>query len=160
MILRTIVVAICFAALLSCSSNYTIKKYNDVTPEWYIVDKDEWKTVYGKALGESESLEMANRKAEALAVSNIFFKLKSELDATKKVYLYDRYKKKGGTITTSQQNDFEEKITIALNNYQISKYRISNKQIYKDDKENYKVFVEVAFKKKELFKALDKIKIE
>ncbi len=95
MILRTIVVAICFAALLSCSSNYTIKKYNNVTPEWYIVDKDEWKTVYGKALGESESLEMANRKAEALAVSNIIFKLKSELDATKKVYLSDRYKKKG-----------------------------------------------------------------
>ena len=45
-------------------------------------------------LGESESLEMANRKAEALAVSNIIFKLKSELDATKKVYLSDRYKKK------------------------------------------------------------------
>ena len=40
-----------------------------------------------------ESLEMASRKAEALAVSNIIFKIKSELDATKKVYLADRYKK-------------------------------------------------------------------
>ena len=68
----------------ACSSTYKVKPYKDKTPDWYIVDKDEWRTVYGKALGESESLEMASRKAEALAVSNIIFKIKSELDATKK----------------------------------------------------------------------------
>ena len=55
----------------ACSSTYKIKPYKEKTPDWYIVDKDEWRTLYGKALGESESLEMASRKAEALAVSNI-----------------------------------------------------------------------------------------
>ena len=59
----------------ACSSTYKVKPYKDKTPDWYIVDKDEWRTVYGKALGESESLEMASRKAEALAVSNIIFKI-------------------------------------------------------------------------------------
>ena len=49
--------------------------------------------------------------------------------------------------------------TIALDNYQISKYRVSNKEVFKND-DNYKVFVEVAFKKKELFKSLDKINID
>ena len=58
-----------------------------------------------------------------------------------------------------QKNNFEEKITIALDNYQISKYRVSNKEVFKND-DNYKVFVEVAFKKKELFKSLDKINID
>ena len=143
----------------ACSSTYKVKPYKDKTPDWYIVDKDEWRTVYGKALGESESLEMASRKAEALAVSNIIFKIKSELDATKRVYLQDRYKKVDGKVSSTQKNNFEEKITIALDNYRISKYRVSNKEVFRND-DNYKVFVEVAFKKKELFKSLDKINID
>ena len=68
----------------ACSSIYKVKPYKDKTPDWYIVDKDEWRTVYGKALGESESLEMASRKAEALAVSNIIFKIKVSLTLQKK----------------------------------------------------------------------------
>ncbi len=151
---------ICFLLFtIACSSTYKIKPFKDKTPDWYIVDKDEWRTLYGKALGESESLEMASRKAEALAVSNIIFKIKSELDATKKVYLTDRYKKVDGKISSTQKNDFEEKISIALENYQISKYRVSNKEVFKNN-DNFKVFVEVAFKKRELFKSLDKINID
>ena len=139
------VVTILLLFTFSCSSTYKVKPYKDKTPDWYIVDKEEWRTIYGKALGESESLEMASRKAEALAVSNIIFKIKSELDATKKVYLADRYKKTDGKVTSTQKNNFEEKITIALDNYQISKYRVSNKEIFKIN-DYYKVFVEVAFK--------------
>ena len=55
-----------------------------------------------------------------------------------------------------QQNDFEEKIVLAINGYEISQYRVSKKKIFKD-KNNYKVFVQIEFNKKELFKALDKI---
>ena len=53
----------------------------------------------------------------------------------------------------------KEKILNSILNYQISKYRVSNKEVFKND-DNYKVFVEVAFKKKELFKSLDKINID
>ena len=156
---KIFVVTILLLFTFSCSSTYKVKPYKDKTPDWYIADKEEWRTIYGKALGESESLEMASRKAEALAVINIIFKIKSELDATKKVYLADRYKKADGKVSSTQKNNFEEKITIALDNYQISKYRVSNKEIFKNN-DNYKVFVEVAFKKKELFKSLDKIDID
>ena len=158
--MKKVFTLICFLLFtIACSSTYKIKPFKDKTPDWYIVDKDEWRTLYGKALGESESLEMASRKAEALAVSNIIFKIKSELDATKKVYLTDRYKKVDGKISSTQKNDFEEKISIALENYQISKYRVSNKEVFKNN-DNFKVFVEVAFKKRELFKSLDKINID
>lgn len=153
-----IIISVIFLTF-ACSSTYKIKAYKEKTPDWYIVDKDEWRTLYGRALGESESLEMASRKAEALAISNIIFKIKSELDATKKVYLADRYKKEDGKVSSTSKNNFEEKITIALDNYQISKYRVSNMEIFKDN-DNYKVFVEVAFNKKELFKSLDKINID
>ena len=156
---KIFVVTILLLFTFSCSSTYKVKPYKDKTPDWYIADKEEWRTIYGKALGESESLEMASRKAEALAVSNIIFKIKSELDATKKVYLADRYKKADGKVSSTQKNNFEEKITIALDNYQLSKYRVSNKEIFKNN-DNYKVFVEVAFKKKELFKSLDRINID
>ncbi len=158
--MKRVFILICFFVFtFACSSTYKIKPFKDKTPNWYIVDKDEWRTLYGKALGESESLEMASRKAETLAVSNIIFKIKSELDATKKVYLTDRYKKETGKISSIQKNDFEEKISIALENYQISKYRVSNKEVFKEN-DNFKVFVEVAFKKRELFKSLDKINID
>ena len=69
-----IIISVIFLTF-ACSSTYKIKPYKEKTPDWYIVDKDEWRTLYGKALGESESLEMASRKAEALAVSNIIFKI-------------------------------------------------------------------------------------
>ena len=95
----------------------------------------------------------------SIFTQSIIFKIKSELDATKKVYLQDRYKKVDGKVSSTQKNNFEEKITIALDNYQISKYRVSNKEVFRND-DNYKVFVEVAFKKKELFKSLDKINID
>ena len=158
--MKRVFILICFFVFtFACSSTYKIKPFKDKTPNWYIVDKDEWRTLYGKALGESESLEMASRKAETLAVSNIIFKIKSEFDATKKVYLTDRYKKETGKISSIQKNDFEEKISIALENYQISKYRVSNKEVFKEN-DNFKVFVEVAFKKRELFKSLDKINID
>ena len=54
--------------------------------------------------------------------------------------------------------DQDTAITIP-DNYKISKYRVSNKEVFRND-DNYKVFVEVAFKKKELFKSLDKINID
>ena len=37
-----------------------------------------------KFSGESQSLELANREAEALAVSNAIFKIKQEMNAIKK----------------------------------------------------------------------------
>ena len=156
MFTRVIIILFFGTVLFSCSKNYSILEYENKVPKWYVDDKQTLNKIYGKALGESESLELANRKAEGLAVSNIVLKIKSQIDDVKNQYLVDRYKKTDGKIETTQQNDFEEKITLAINNYEISQYRVSKKKIFKD-KNVYKVFVEIEFDKKELFKALDKI---
>ena len=146
---RIIIILFFGTILFSCSKNYSISEYENKVPQWYVDDKQTIKKIYGKALGESESLEIANRKAEGLAVSNIVLKIKSQIDDVKNQYLADRYKKTDGKIETSQQNNFEEKITLAINNYEISQYRVSKKKIFKD-KNVYKVFVEIEFDKKRI----------
>ncbi len=156
MFARFFVILLFGISLFSCSKYYSITKYENKIPKWYVDDRETISKIYGKALGESESLEMANRKAEALAVGNIVLKIKSQIDDVKNQYLADRYKKSDGKVKTLQQNDFEEKIFLAIIGYEISQYRVSKKKIFKD-KNNYKVFVEIEFNKKELFKALDKI---
>ena len=48
---KALVVISLLLLTFACSSTYKVKPYKDKTPDWYIVDKDEWRTVYGKALG-------------------------------------------------------------------------------------------------------------
>ena len=150
---------IIFASFLfNCGgSNYSVKKYSNQIPGWYVEDKKSDDKVFGKALGESQSLELANREAEALAVSNAIFKIKQQINAIKNQYLSKKFSQKGKSgTTTSIQSDYEEKIELVIKNYEISSYRVSNKNIYKDVN-GFKVFVEIEFNKEKLFESLDKI---
>jgi len=143
--------------LINCGGkNYKVEKYKNQIPRWYVVDQKSDSKVFGKALGESQSLELANREAEALAVSNAIFKIKQEMNAIKNQYLSKKFSQKGKKGTTSVQSDYEEKIEFAINNYEISTYRVSKKKIYKDPN-FFKVFVEIEFNKEKLFESLDKI---
>lgn len=143
--------------LINCGGgNYKVEKYKDQIPKWYVVDQKSDSKVFGKALGESQSLELANREAEALAVSNAIFKIKQEMNAIKNQYLSKKFSQKGRKGTTSVQSDYEEKIELAINNYQISSYRVSEKNIY-NATNGFKVFVEIEFNKEKLFDSLDKI---
>ena len=78
------------------------------------------------------------------------------MNAIKNQYLSKKFSQKGKKGTTSVQSDYEEKIEFAINNYEISTYRVSEKKIYKDPN-FFKVFVEIEFNKEKLFESLDKI---
>lgn len=156
---KLLLIIISSILVISCGGgNYKVKKYNNEVPKWYVSDKKDSKNFYGKALGESESLELANREAEALAVSNAIFKIKQEIDAVRNQYLSKKFSKAGKKAETSIQSDYEEKINLAIKNYEITEYRVSNKNIFKDTV-NYKVFVEIEFNKKQLFEKLDQIRL-
>jgi hypothetical protein len=143
--------------IISCGGkNYKVETYKNQIPKWYVVDKVDENKVFGKALGESTSLELANREAEALAVSNVIFKIKQEMSAIKNQYLSKKFSQKGKNKISSTQSDYEEKIELAITKYEISSYRVSDKSIYKDPN-GFKVFVEIEFNKQKLFESLDKI---
>ena len=143
--------------LVSCGGgNYKVEKYKNQIPTWYVVDKKNSDNVYGKALGESQSLELANREAEALAVSNVVFKIEQEMNAIKNQYLSKKFSQRDSKSTASSQSDYEEKIELAIKNYKIPSYRVSNKNIYRDS-DRFKVFIEIEFNKEKLFESLDKV---
>ena len=54
--------------LFNCSGNYIVQKYDDSEPGWNIEDEKSSNSAFGKALGETENLEIANREAEIVAV--------------------------------------------------------------------------------------------
>ena len=143
--------------IIGCGGkNYKVEKYKNQIPKWYVIDQKRDSKVFGKALGESQSLELANREAEALAVSNAIFKIKQDMNAIKNQYLSKKFSQKGKKGTTSVQSDYEEKIELEIKNYEISSYRVSEKSVYKDPN-GFKVFVEIEFNKEKLFESLDKI---
>ena len=155
--IKYILLAISFF-LFNCSGNYNLQKFDDSLPKWYIEDEKNSKSFFGKALGESENLEIANREAETLAVSNALFKIQQEFNAIKKQYLLKTNTTKNEKNKSSSiRSDYEEKIETAIKNYKVSSYRIVKKEIYKD-KNLYKVFVKIEFNKQDLFKNLDNVK--
>ncbi len=154
---KYLLLIICSIFLSACSAkNYNVKKYKNEIPKWYVEDKKVGKKVFGKAMAQSDSLEIATRKAEGLAVSNIILKLKSEIDVLKEILIKEEIKRKNNSNFTEGEEKINEKITQLVSGFQITDYRVSNKVIYKD-KDFYKVFVEIEFNTKELFDAIEKI---
>jgi len=157
MIKKSLLLIFTCLLIIGCGGkNYKVEKYKNQIPKWYVIDQKSDSKVFGKALGESQSLELANREAEALAVSNAIFKIKQDMNAIKNQYLSKKFSQKGKKGTTSVQSDYEEKIELEIKNYEISSYRVSQKSVYKDPN-GFKVFVEIEFNKEKLFESLDKI---
>ena len=63
--------------LVSCSGNYKVKNYKNEIPKWYVENSESRFKFFGKSQSDSKSLEIALRKAEALAVGDALFKIKS-----------------------------------------------------------------------------------
>jgi len=143
--------------LFNCSGNYIVQKYDDSFPRWYIEDEKSSNSFFGKALGESENLEIANREAEILAVSNALFKIQQNFSGIKKQYLSKKNTTKNEKYKSSSvASDYEEKIEAAIKNYKTSSYKVIQKKIYKD-KNIFKVFVKIEFNRKDLLKTLDAV---
>lgn len=90
--IKRIILVITLLSLAACGGkNYKVKNYKNEIPKWYVEDKKIGKKVFGKAIGQSEFLELASRKAEGLAVSNVLLKLKSEANVIKNIYVAEFY---------------------------------------------------------------------
>jgi len=64
--------------LTSCgSSGYKIKKFKNEIPKWYIEEKKQNNFLYGKASADSQSIELANRKATGLAIGSLLLKIRN-----------------------------------------------------------------------------------
>ena len=63
--------------LISCTGNYKVKNYKNEIPKWYVENSESRFKFFGKSQSDSESLEIALRKAEVLAVGDALFKIKS-----------------------------------------------------------------------------------
>tara|TARA_B100001063_G_scaffold64291_1_gene58306 strand:- start:279 stop:743 length:465 start_codon:yes stop_codon:yes gene_type:complete len=142
--------------LVSCSGNYKVKNYKNEIPKWYVENSESRFKFFGKSQSDSESLEIALRKAEVLAVGDALFKIKSNVNAVKESYLLDKQGKKNSSSTNEISINYEEKIVQAIEGYEITEYKISKKKIYKT-KNGYKVFLLIEFNKKELFNSLDRV---
>ena len=142
--------------LISCSGNYKIKNYKNEIPKWYVQNSESRFKFFGKSQSDSESLEIAVRKAETLAVGDALFKIKSNVNALKERYLLDRQGKKNSSSSNEMSVNYEEKIVQAIENFKITEYKISKKKIFKT-KNGYKVFLLIEFNKKELFNSLDQV---
>ncbi len=142
--------------LISCSGNYKIKNYKNEIPKWYVQNSESRFKFFGKSQSDSESLEIALRKAETLAVGDALFKIKSNVNALKESYLLDRQGKKNSSSSNEISVNYEEKIVQAIESFQITEYKTSKKKIYKT-KNGYKVFLLIEFNKKELFNSLDQV---
>ena len=142
--------------LISCSGDYKVKNYKNEIPKWYVKNTESRFKFFGKSQSDSKSLEIALRKAEALAVGDALFKIKSNVNAVKESYLLDRQDKKNSLSTNEISVNYEEKIVQAIESYKITEYKTSKKKIYKT-KNGYKVFLLIEFDKKELFNSLDQV---
>ena len=142
--------------LISCSGTYKVKNYKNEIPKWYVENSESRFKFFGKSQSDSESLEIAIRKAEVLAVADALFKIKSNVNAVKENYLVDRQGKKNSSSTNEITVSYEEKIVQAIEDYEITRYKTSKKKIYKT-KNGYKVFLLIEFNKKELFNSLDQV---
>ena len=71
------------------SSDYKIKKFKNNIPKWYISEKKEKNYLFGKATADSQSIELANRKATGLAIGSILLKIKSNSTIIAEQFILD-----------------------------------------------------------------------
>ena len=143
--------------LTSCGSNgYKIKKFKNEIPKWYIEEKKQNNFLYGKASADSQSIELANRKATGLAIGSLLLKIRNNSTVIAEQFLNESdtiTNKKMGQI--SKDSSYQEKITQAVRNFEVNNYEVVNREIFRDQT-YYKVFIELKINKKDLYEYLNK----
>ena len=144
-------------ALVNCGTkNYKIKKFKNNIPKWYITEKKEKNNFYGKATADSQSIELANRKATGLAIGSILLKIKSNSTIIAEQFIMDSDVIKNKKLSEAEtKSTYEEKITQAVKRFKVRNYEVINREIFRD-KSYYKVFIEIKISKKDLYEYLDK----
>ncbi len=139
----------------SCSTgNYKIKKFKNKIPNWYITEKKAKNYLYGKATADSQSIELANRKATGLAIGSLLLKLQNNSTIIAEQFVKDTDIVKNRKLSEAiSKSSYQEKITQAVRNFKIKNYEVINKEIFRE-KSYYKVFIEIKIKKKDLYEFL------
>ena len=142
---------------IGCStSDYKIKKFKNNIPKWYIIEKKEKNYFYGKATADSQSIELANRKATGLAIGSVLLKIKSNSTIIAEQFVKDSDVIKNKKLSEAEtQSTYEERITQAVKRFKVRNYEVINREIFKE-KPYYKVFIEIKVSKKDLYEHLDK----
>ena len=141
-----------------CSaSDYKIKKFKNNIPKWYISEKKEKNYLFGKATADSQSIELANRKATGLAIGSILLKIKSNSTIIAEQFIEDSDVIKNKKLSEAEtKSTYEEKITQAVKKFKVRNYEVLNREIFRD-KSYYKVFIEIKISKNDLYEHLEKI---
>ena len=144
-------------ALVNCGTkNYKIKKFKNNIPSWYITEKKEKNYFYGKATADSQSIELANRKATGLAIGSVLLKIKSNSTIIAEQFIMDSDVIKNKKLSEAEtKSTYEEKITQAVKRFKVRNYEVINREIFRD-KSYYKVFIEIKISKNDLYEYLDK----
>ena len=138
------------------SSDYKIKKFKNNIPKWYISEKKEKNYLFGKATADSQSIELANRKATGLAIGSILLKIKSNSTIIAEQFIEDSDVIKNKKLSEAEtKSTYEEKITQAVKKFKVRNYEVLNREIFRD-KSYYKVFIEIKISKNDLYEHLDK----
>ena len=136
--------------------DYKIKKFKNNIPKWYIIEKKEKNYFYGKATADSQSIELANRKATGLALGSILLKIKSNSTIIAEQFVKDTDIIKNKKLSEAEtKSTYEEKITQAVKKFKVRDYQVVNREIFRD-KSYYKVFIEIKISKNDLYEYLGK----
>ena len=143
--------------MVNCgTNNYKIKKFKNNIPNWYITEKKEKNYLYGKATADSQSIELANRKATGLAIGSILLKIRSNSTIIAEQFIMDSDVIKNKKLSESEtKSTYEEKITQAVKRFKVRNYEVVKREIFRE-KSYYKVFIEIKISKKDLYEYLDK----
>ena len=118
--------------------------------------KKEKNYLYGKATADSQSIELANRKATGLAIGSILLKIKSNSTIIAEQFIEDSDVIKNKKLSEAEtKSTYEEKITQAVKKFKVRNYEVLNREIFRD-KSYYKVFIEIKISKNDLYEHLDK----
>ena len=144
--------------LVNCgTNNYKIKKFKNNIPKWYITEKKVKNYLYGKATADSQSIELANRKATGLAIGSILLKIKSNSTIIAEQFIMDSDVIKNKKLSEAEtKSTYEEKITQAVKKFKVRNYEVVNREIFRE-KSYYKVFIEIKISKNDLYEHLEKI---
>ena len=143
--------------LASCStSDYKIKKFKNKIPNWYITEKKEKNYLYGKATADSQSIELANRKATGVAIGSILLKIKSNSTIIAEQFIKDSDVIKNKKLSEAEtKSTYEEKITQAVIKFKVRNYEVVKREIFRE-KSYYKVFIEIKISKNDIYEYLEK----
>ena len=131
---------------ISCGSNYkTLKNSENKIPAWYLEDQTTGSKIFGKALGESENLEIAIRKAQSLAIADAAIKIKNETNALRNIFISQK-QNKSEKVNNEIVEKFDETVSIISNKLNMSDFRTIHKEVFKDTN-LYRVYIQIGINK-------------